>query len=53
MASGKTFAALALYCTQTIRDSPADKMLEIAVHYGCLYRWAPDRRLDLLGLGSY
>jgi mannose-6-phosphate isomerase-like protein (cupin superfamily) len=22
-------------CIQTIRDSPADKMLEIAAHYGC------------------
>jgi hypothetical protein len=22
-------------CVQTIRDSPADKILEIAAHYGC------------------
>ena len=22
-------------CIQTIRDSPADKVLEIAAHYGC------------------
>ena len=39
-------------CIQTIRDSPADKILEVAAQYGCFLVGPPVSKLDLGGIGS-
>ena len=39
-------------CIQTIRDSPADKILEVAAQYGCFVVGPPVSKLDLVGISS-
>jgi quercetin dioxygenase-like cupin family protein len=40
-------------CIQTIRDSPADKILEVAAQHGCFLVGPPVSRLDLIDISSF